>query len=143
VEVFDHVLEGGISDALAQLPQADGDLRKTISAVGHAFVGMLDDPRATRVALIEAWGNEALMRRRVATLHAGAAMLAAAVREGKRGTPDNRTVELAAFTIMGGLLESMLAWVDGALDMPRDQLIESFTDLAVATMERALNAPAP
>lgn len=140
VAVFDRVMEGGIRAAIAQLPATDGDLRGTIAAIGHAFVSTLDDPRAMRIALVEAWGSEALMRQRVATLHSGAAMLATVVKAGNADAPTDGTVELAAFSIMGGLLESMLAWVDGALDMPRDRLIERFTDLSVATMERALTS---
>jgi hypothetical protein len=44
-----------------------GDIRTVIAALANAFAATLGDERATRVALIEAWGSEALMRRRVAT----------------------------------------------------------------------------
>jgi AcrR family transcriptional regulator len=139
VAVFDNLMQGGISRALNEIPESGGDLHKTITAVATAFAGTLDDPRAMRVLLIEAWGSETLMRRRVETLHEGAAMLAAAVRRDHSKSADSR-VDVAAFTIMGGLLETTLAWLDGALNMPLDRLLEQFTDVAVATMQRALAA---
>src|SRR5258708_19025262 len=124
--------------AIAELPQAGGDIRTVIAALANAFAATLDDPRATRVALIEAWGSEALMRRRAATLHAGADMLADAVKNATDNAPSDGSVQLAAFAILGGLLECMTAWVDGALDMSRATLFEQFTDISVATMEQAL-----
>jgi AcrR family transcriptional regulator len=143
VGVFDHVMESTIARMIAELPQAGGDIRTVIAALAKAFAATLDDPRSTRVALIEAWGSEALMRRRVATLHAGAISLAAAVKNGADHAPNDGSVELAAFAIVGGLLESMLAWVDGALNMSRDTLFERFTDISVATMEQALRGGTP
>jgi AcrR family transcriptional regulator len=138
VGVFDHVMKSTTARVIAELPQTGGDIRAMISALANAFAATLDDPRATRVALIEAWGSETLMRRRVATLHAGADMLADAVKNATDNAPSDGSVELAAFAIVGGLLESMLAWVDGALDISRDTLFERFTDISVATMEEAL-----
>jgi AcrR family transcriptional regulator len=138
VAVFDHVMESTITCAMAELPQAGGDIRMMIAALANAFAATLGDERATRVALIEAWGSEALMRRRVATLHAGAISLADAVKKAARHAPNDGSVELAAFAIVGGLLESMLAWVDGEFDMARDTLFERFIDISVATMEQAL-----
>lgn len=137
VAVFDQVMERFFARALDEVP-ADGDIRQTFTAVVNAFANTIDDPRAMRVALVEAWGSETLSRRRVETLHSGAAAIAAAVKAGTDSAPDDGSVELAAFTIVGGLLESMLAWVDGALDMPRDRLLARFIDLAVSTMEQAL-----
>jgi hypothetical protein len=81
------------------------------------------------------------MRRRIATLHAGASSLAQAVQAVQASnahSPADGSIELAAFTVMGGLLESMLAWVDGALHMPRAQLLEQIIDISVAAMEYAL-----
>ncbi len=140
VAVFDHVMTSTITQAIAMLPQADGNVRMVIAALVNAFSATLDDERATRVALVEAWGSEALMRRRVDMLHFGAISLAAAVKSGADHPPDDGSVELAAFTIVGGLLESMLAWVDGALNVSRDMLFMRFIDIAVATMDQALQA---
>jgi hypothetical protein len=78
------------------------------------------------------------MCRRLATLHAGASSLAQAVQASNAHSPADGSIELAAFTVMGGLLESMVAWVDGALHMPRAQLLEQIIDISVAAMEYAL-----
>ncbi|MEV6770146.1 TetR family transcriptional regulator [Nocardia sp. NPDC051030] len=142
VAVFDDVMEGGFVRALEQIPNLDGDLRAIIAAVCSAFGETLQDPRAIRILLVEAWGSEALQRRRVETLHAGAAALAAVVRQDADPAPADGVVEIAAFAIMGGLLETTLAWVDGALPLPLERVFEQFIDLSVATMRQAL-APAP
>lgn len=139
VAVFDHVMEQFLARAFTDLP-TDGDVRKTIAAFVAAFARTLDDARSMRVALVEAWGSEALMRRRVETLHSGAAVLAAAVKGGADDAPTDGSVELAAFTIVGGLLESMLAWVDGALDTPKETLFAQFIDISVATMNATLGS---
>ena len=139
VAVFDHVMEPALTRMIAELPAANGDIRMMIAALANGFAATLDDERATRVALVEAWGSEALMRRRVATLHAGAISLAAAIKSAQSHAPNDGSVELAAFAIVGGLLESMLAWVDGALDISRDTLFQRFTDMSVATMKQALS----
>jgi AcrR family transcriptional regulator len=141
IAVFDHIMESGINQAINDIPPHNGDLRTTIAAIVNAFAATLEDPRSMRILLVEAWGNEALMRRRSQTLHAGASMLAAVVTTDAAPAPDDRRAEVAAFTIMGGLLENALAWADGALDMPFGHVIHHFTDIAAATMEQALRPP--
>lgn len=138
VAVFDHVMERALTPALEALAQSNGDIRQSITTLATAFGTALEDPRATRVALVEAWGNEALQRQRVATLHAGAAVLANTIKNGIAEPPTDGSIEVAAFAVLGGLLETMLAWVDGVLDLPREHLVDRFIDISSATMERAI-----
>ncbi|WP_405145431.1 hypothetical protein OG308_18025 [Nocardia salmonicida] len=54
---------------------------------------------------------------------------------------DGGPIKIAALAIIGGLLETLLAWIDGQLDSPLDQVLELFIDklfidISVGTMER-------
>jgi AcrR family transcriptional regulator len=142
VAVFDDVMAtmtAGITEALAG---TDGSVAAAVSAFGTTFVtSALDDPRATRIGFIEAWGNETLMRRRVETLHNGAHLLAGAVTAGADGQPaGDGAVAVAAFVVVGGLLQSVLAWLDGSLQVTREALIANFTRTAIAALNSAVTS---
>lgn len=141
VAVFDRVMHVTMSDIAAAV-DAETDVPGLIEALVGAFVRMLEDPKASRIALVEALSNEALLRRRLTTLHSGATTLATAVRErgGSEAAPG--AIDIAAFSIVGGLLEAMLASVDGSLVVSHRNLRQQFTTLAVATMNRALQSTA-
>ena len=49
---------------------------------------------------------------------------------------DGGPIKIAALAIIGGLLETLLAWIDGQLDSPLYQGLELFIDISVGTMER-------
>jgi hypothetical protein len=42
---------------------------------------------------------------------------------------------------MGGLLESVLGWLDGSLAVDRDTLIREYTAAAVAALRQATTGP--
>ena len=50
----------------------------------------------------------------------------------------DRMVALTSFLLVGGLAETLIAWMNGAIETTRDQLIEDCTDLFVATGEAAV-----
>jgi len=134
--VFDHVVgDHGVRMSQSIL-KADGDLRATIAATVHALADVLEDPRVIRVVFLEAWGSEALIQRRVALMHTSAAALAQAISAAHPDAPAVK-VRIAALAIAGGLLETLLAWLDGQLDGPIDRLLDDFIELSEGTMERA------
>jgi AcrR family transcriptional regulator len=147
--VFDGIMSRTIERVTAAMAVSDRSVRGLIEALSSAFVEMtLDDPRATRVGFIEAWNSEPVMRRRVQTLHSCAGMLAAAVTAtSERPTVDRAAIEVAAFVLVGGLLETILGWLDGALTVDRDTLIWHYSAAGTAAMEQALQCghdlPAP
>lgn len=120
--------------------RAPGDARSKSRAAIGAFVELVtDDPRKARVLFIEAMGSEQLARRRFETLHVFAQLVAEQARTfyGVPGETDP-LVEITALMLAGGLAEALLAWLDGTLHVPREQLIEDCTDLFVATGEAAV-----
>jgi AcrR family transcriptional regulator len=95
-----------------------------------------EDPRRARVLYTEALGNEALARRRVDTLHQVGATLTELGRERHGPPPEGETIGLvAASMLVGGLTETIVAWLDGHLDVTIDQLIDDAVALFQATTE--------
>jgi AcrR family transcriptional regulator len=140
VAVFDEVMARTMERATAAVSASDGTIPATVAALGEAFVEMtLDDPKAMRIGFIEAWGSEALMRRRVQTLHDCANLLSALVAQQRDITDQRRdALTVAAFVIVGGLLEAILGWLDGSLTISREVLIQEFAAAAVAAIDQAV-----
>lgn len=93
-----------------------------------------EDPRRAKVLYTEALGNEALARRRRQTLHDVGASLTALGRERHGPPPEGETIgAVAASLLVGGLTESVVAWLDGHLEVTLDQLVDDMTALFLAT----------
>jgi AcrR family transcriptional regulator len=146
VAVFDRIAAEAAEVVLAAVEDSPPDARAGArAAIGAFFELMTDDPRKGRIAFIEAMGSEALMRRRFETLDSFAALLsdqARAFYELEPGDGD-RMVRLTSFLLVGGLAETLIAWLNGALDTTREQLIGDCTDLFVATGEAAVALARP
>jgi hypothetical protein len=53
------------------------------------------------------------------------------------GVHGGSLVDTTALMLVGGLAETLLSWLDGTLDVTREQLIEDCTDLFVIMGEGA------
>jgi AcrR family transcriptional regulator len=140
VAVFDGVMAATSDRFLAAWAKTDGSIAGSVNALAIAFVEMtLDDPRAMTIGFKEAWNSEALMRRRVTTLHGYATNLAETVAK-EAGIADQRhpTLDVAAFVVIGGLLEATLGWLDGDLHVTRDEFLDGFTRTATASLVAAV-----
>jgi AcrR family transcriptional regulator len=133
--VFDGIAGDAAAEVLAAVTEAPQDARAKAHAAIAAFVDFLTrDPRRARVLFIEATGAEALARRRFATVRMFAGLVAQQARSFYRLSDDpDPLVELTALMLAGGLAESLLAWLDGTLELSREQLLEHCSDLFVAT----------
>jgi AcrR family transcriptional regulator len=139
VAVFDGVMQDITQEVLAAAPR---DAHETLRATIGAFVKVVtDDPRKGRVAFVEALGSEALMRRRLGTMRRYADLVAAQARATyKVSTDDGRTIETASLIAAGGLIETMIAWLDGGLNRTAEQIIDDYTTLCMAGLNAALPA---
>ena len=140
VAVFDRITEEAARAVLAAVEASPADARARSRAAIAAFIELMTgDPRKGRVAFVEAMGSEALMRRRFETLDTFADLLAGQARDFyglEAGS--GRMVGLTSFLLVGGLAETLIAWMNGALDTSREQLIDDCADLFVATGEAAV-----
>lgn len=109
------------------------------AAIGTFVVHVTDDPRIARVLFAEALGNEALARRRLDAMHDMWRILATFGR-GYYGVSEDvdPIAAVAAALLVGGVTELLLAWLDGRIEISREQLVEDVTALFVVTAEGAV-----
>ena len=140
VAVFDQVVEEAATRVADAVAAAGEDAQDQVHAAIDTFVRTLtDDPRKARVAFIEALGSEALLERRLAAMGIFARMIAAQARAGfEPPASEDALVDLTARMLAGGLAELMITWLDGDIEMDREQLIEDCVALFVATAESAV-----
>ncbi len=125
-----------LADLLAARLAEGGADEETFTRTGVETVVrfVAEDPRRAKVLYTEALGNEALARRRNQTLHDVGASLTALGRERLGPPPEGETIgEVAASLLVGGLTESIVAWLDGHLAVTLDQLVDDLTALFLAT----------
>lgn len=139
VAVFDRIAAEALPVALAAADAAPHDARaKARAALGAFAEHLLTDQRRARVAFVEALGSEALMRRRLDALRGLAALLADRGREFYGAQPGTeRLVDTTAYLLVGGVVELFVAYIEGDLEAPLDELLDDLTELFVAVGEAA------
>jgi AcrR family transcriptional regulator len=137
VAIFDGVIAEVTREVMATNPAgAEETLRATMRAFAEVVT---DDPRKGRALFLEALGSEALWRRRIEGMHWFAERLADQVRAGRRLRKDEaRRLMTASLIAAGGLIETMIAWLDRGLNSTADELIEDYTRSCAAGLNAAL-----
>ncbi len=97
-----------------------------------------EDPRRGRVVFIEALGSEPLARCRRRTMRELAALIAALGQASYEMPPDAEPMALmTSRVIAGGLVELLIAWLDGELEIDRERLIADGAALIVGLGDTA------
>ncbi|WP_433564729.1 TetR/AcrR family transcriptional regulator [Nocardia sp. CA-151230] len=132
--LFDTVAEELAGALLAGLHTAPDDTRAKAHAAITAGIHVLtDDPRKARVALVVSSATPELRTRTTHTIKAFANLVAA---EGidfyglTEGDPPP-VIGFRATYLVGGLVQTLAAWLQGDLPMTRDELIDATTDVFV------------
>ncbi len=139
VAVYDRLVAQLSAEVRAAVDAAGADPRAHTRAAIGRIVGFVDeDRRRARILYVEALGNEALNRRRIETGHA----LVAAVEEytiARHGPParGEQIGRIGAAILVGGTSELVVAWLDGRIDVTREQLVDDATALFLALGEAA------
>jgi AcrR family transcriptional regulator len=142
VAVFDEVIAELTTAIIAAIGSAPDDSRaKARAAIAAAVELLTDDSRKTRVVFVEPLAAPVLNSRRTEVARTFVALIvgqaqdfygpATALRIGSWG-------DFAAAHLLGGLAETMTAWVRGDLAITRDELIERSTDLFVLVAEHVV-----
>jgi AcrR family transcriptional regulator len=137
VAVFDRIISEATAAVLRAVEESPHDARAKSRASIAAFVGLMtDDPRKGRIAFVEAMGSEALMQRRLDTMRAFAALIAEQARAfyGRAAVP-REDAELTTFMLVGGLAETLIAWLRGELEVSRERLVDHCAGLFVAAAD--------
>ena len=139
VAIFDAIVAEVTEEVRARIPEG-GDMRSTVRANIAAWVEITArDRRKGRVAFVEALGSEPLMRRRLETSRRFADLTVELARTfygvSARETPG---LEVAGLVVAGGLIETMVEWLEGGLSRAPEDVIEDFTNACVASLEAAI-----
>jgi AcrR family transcriptional regulator len=139
VAVFDDIAVRATAAILEAVRDAPADPAAQARAAIATFVDQLtEDPRRARVAFAEALGSEALARRRLQAMRAMARLIADHGRLAYGAPREADTlVEITASLLAGGIAELLIAWLDGAIDATRDELVEDCAALFMVTAEGA------
>jgi AcrR family transcriptional regulator len=139
VAVFDDIAVRATAAILDAVRNAPADPAAQAHAAIATFVDELtQDPRRARVAFAEALGSEALARRRLQAMRAMAQLIADHGRLAYGAPPAADTlVEITASLLAGGIAELLIAWLDGSIDVTRDELVDDCAALFMITAEGA------
>ncbi|GAA3545513.1 TetR/AcrR family transcriptional regulator [Nocardioides daeguensis] len=114
--------------SLAAAEQAGPDPAARIRSAVRALMDLLvEDPRKGRVAIIEAGTMPSLRGRRTELLRHFAHLAAAEAHELEGLRRRDREDDLAGLLFIGGMAEVVTAWLDGALDVTVEELVETAT----------------
>ena len=135
--IFDRVAAEAATAVLAAVEAAPLDAGAKARAGIDAFVGLLaEDPRRARAMLVESLGNETLQRRRERSFRSFAALVS---EQGRSfygaGAVAELDAELTAVALVGGLAELVVLWLDGALAVSRERLVDHCAQLFVASAQ--------
>lgn len=144
VAVYDAVLDELRTAVLTAIDAAGDDPGAQLRAAVASFVTFVDDdPRRGRVLYAEALGNETLNRRRIETGHAFVELVERTTAERHGRPPEGERIgAVGAALLVGGLSELVVSWLDGRIDVPRDQLVDDATALLLAMGEAAASIAA-
>jgi AcrR family transcriptional regulator len=139
VAVFDDVVAELAAAIVSAVAAAAPDSRaKARAAIGAAVRLLTDDSRKSRVLFVEPLANPVLMARRAEVARTFVTLIleqaqefygpAATLRLGSWG-------EFAAAYSLGGLAETLTAWLRGDLPIDREELVDRATELFVLVAE--------
>ena len=136
VEAVEAWLDGLVRRIGAEPPGTALAPDLELVALAQQFVD--DDRRRARVLYVEALGNEALNRRRISAGHDITSFIETDSVERRGSPPDGEhIVALTSAVLVGGISEVLTTWLDGRLDVTRDELIGDLTELFVGLTDTA------
>ncbi len=139
VAVYDRLVAQLGDEVMAAVLAAGDDARAQVRAAVGCIVAFVDeDRRRARVLYVEALGNEALNRRRLETAHqlVTAVELAAVERYGPLPAGEH-IGRIGAAVLVGGAGELIVSWLDGRIEISREQLVDDATEVFLAIGEAA------
>lgn len=144
VAVYERVVNELRDEVALAMDGAAPDLPAQMRAAVETTVGFVDDDRRrARVLYVEALGNEALNRRRISAGYDITAFIETDAVERRGPAPEGERIgAITASVLVGGISEVLVAWLDGRIDVSREQLIDDTTELFLGVTDTAARVAA-
>jgi AcrR family transcriptional regulator len=138
VAMFDAIVADTVATTLAAIERAPATAHdKTRAALDAAFRSLTGDAGRAPFLLADALAHPALAQRRVNLVRVAAAQMAEQAATFYGVPRDDELVQSSTYMLAGGLIELLMAWHNGSLDLSLDELIEHATLLTVGTSRAA------
>jgi AcrR family transcriptional regulator len=141
VAVYERLIDELRATLAAALDAAGDDLRSQVRTAVTWTVGFIDDDRRrARVLYIESVGSETMNRRRLAAGYELTQFIEQDARRRRRHGTDGTGDPVGTITaavLVGGISEVLTSWIEGRIDVEREQLVEDLTELFVAVCDSA------
>ncbi|RNL82193.1 TetR/AcrR family transcriptional regulator [Halostreptopolyspora alba] len=139
IAVYDHVTDEIATTTLEAVAAAPADERAKIHAGLKNIVDIVaDDPRRGRLLFSATLTNSLLLHRRVRSARLFASLLGEEARA-FYGMSGSAALEPTSQFIVGGLAQTLTAWLDGTVELERHQIVDRCTEifLAIADIRRS------
>jgi AcrR family transcriptional regulator len=138
VAVYDEIVSEATADMIAAVSTAGADRHAQAEAAIRAVVdGLTEDPRRARVVFVEALGSEALARRRRRTLRELSGLIEALGEASYEVLPPDPLTKVTSALLAGGIVELLVAWIDGSIEVSEEQLVGDAAALVVGLGDAA------
>ncbi|MEU6133176.1 TetR/AcrR family transcriptional regulator [Saccharopolyspora sp. NPDC047091] len=129
--VYDQVIDDLATGALSAVAAAPHDAAAKVRAGLGTVIGVVgDDPRRGRL-LFSARAGAALAERRQRSTLLFVGLLGGQAKD-FYGVADSADLDVLSQFAVGGLAQTLTAWLDGALRIDRDELVEHCTRIFLA-----------
>lgn len=141
--VYDQVVEEIATTTAAAVAAGPRDARaRTRAGLDNIVRVIVEDPRRGRLLFSTAFLSAPLAARRLESAQLFCGLLAGHTQD-FLGIPGDGRLDLATQFLVGGLAQTLTAWLHGQLAVDADRLVEDCTDVFVALMSRALRDTEP
>ncbi len=138
VAVYDEIVSQATADMIAAVSTAGADRHAQAEGAIRAVVdGLTEDPRRARVVFVEALGSEALARRRRRTLRELSGLIEALGEASYEVLPPDPLTKVTSALLAGGVIELLVAWIDGSIEVSEEQLVSDAAALVVGLGDAA------
>jgi AcrR family transcriptional regulator len=136
--VYDQVVEEIATTTAAAVAASPRDARaRTRAGLDNIVRVIVEDPRRGRLLFSTAFLSASLATRRLEAAQLFCGLLAGHTQD-LLGIPGGGRLDLATQFLVGGLAQTLTAWLHGHLEIDSDRLVEHCTDMFVVLMSRAL-----
>jgi AcrR family transcriptional regulator len=130
--VYDHVVDDLATTTLEAVTAVPSDERAKVRAGLENIVRTVArDPRRGRLLFSITLASPLLAQRRLDSSRLFAALLGGQAQD-FYGITDSPHLELTTHFIVGGLAQTLTAWLDGTLDVEEDRLVAHCTEIFLA-----------